>query len=299
MKVVLFCGGLGTRLKEYSDTIPKPMVEIGYRPMMWHLMRYYAHFGHKDFILCLGYKGDYIKRYFLNYDECLSNDFVLSNGGRDVRLFNNDIADWTISFVDTGVHTNIGQRLMAVKEHLEGEEMFMANYADGLSDLDLGRYVDHFYLHDRIASFLCVKPSQSFHMVTLGEDSCVTDISPVGKADLWINGGFFIFKQDIFEYIGQGEDLVQEPFHRLIGENQLIAYKNPGFWACVDTLKEKTMFDEMYARGETPWVVWESENRETKREILTLSRKALNTVAIQDRSKAVFNNHGSEQVPQR
>jgi glucose-1-phosphate cytidylyltransferase len=294
MKVVLFCGGLGTRLKEFSETIPKPMVEIGYRPLMWHLMRYYAHFGHKDFILCLGARGDYIKKYFLNYDERLSNDFVLSDGGREVRLYNSDIADWSISFIDTGYDANIGQRLVAVKEHLEGEEVFMANYSDGLTDLDLNQYVDHFYQRDKIAGFLCVKPSQSFHVVTLGEDDQVTDVSPVTRSNVWINGGFFIMKKEVFDYIEEGEDLVQEPFHRLIRANQLVAYKSPGFWACVDTLKEKMMFDEMYARGETPWVVWESANEERKREILASSRKPVISVAMQDRSKAVYSNHGPE-----
>jgi glucose-1-phosphate cytidylyltransferase len=144
MKVVLFCGGLGTRLKEYSETVPKPMVEIGYRPLMWHLMRYYAHFGHKEFILCLGYKGDVIKKYFLEYNECLSNDFVYTRGGKGIQLYNNDIEDWSISFVDTGLQSNIGQRLMAVREYLAGDQVFLANYADGLTDLDLNLYLDHF-----------------------------------------------------------------------------------------------------------------------------------------------------------
>ena len=121
MKVVLFCGGLGTRLREYSETIPKPMVDIGYRPIIWHLMRYYAHYGHKEFILCLGYRGDYIKQYFLNYNECLSNDFVLSKGGREVQLYNSDISDWTITFVETGLNSNLGQRLKAVEPFLAGE----------------------------------------------------------------------------------------------------------------------------------------------------------------------------------
>lgn len=124
MKVVLFCGGLGTRLREYSETIPKPMVEIGYRPILWHVMKYYAYYGHKDFILCLGYKSDVIKNYFLNYNECLSNNFVLSNGCKEVKLLNTDIDDWRITFVDTGLHSNIGQRLRAIEEYLEGEEVF-------------------------------------------------------------------------------------------------------------------------------------------------------------------------------
>jgi len=256
MKVVLFCGGLGTRLGEYSETIPKPMVEIGYRPMMWHLMRYYAHYGHKDFILCLGYKGDYIKKYFLDYNECLSNDFVYGKGGKEIQLYNHDIEDWTISFVDTGMSANIGQRLLAVRDHLDGEEEFMANYSDGLADLDLDLYLDNFHRQGKIASFLCVRPSQSFHLVDFDDHNEVTSLSPVWKSSVWINGGFFVFKKDIFNYIHEGEELVQEPFYRLIAERQIIGYKNPGFWACIDTMKEKKMFDDMYATRNTPWMVW-------------------------------------------
>jgi glucose-1-phosphate cytidylyltransferase len=258
MKVVLFCGGMGTRLREYSETIPKPMVDIGYRPIIWHLMRYYAHYGHKDFILCLGYKGDYVKNYFLNYNECLSNDFTLSNGGKNIDLHGSDIEDWTISFVDTGLSSNIGERLMAVKPYLAGEEVFLANYADGLSDLDLDLYLDHFYNHGKLASFLAVQPSQSFHVVSFDEGALIDNIQPVGCSDLWINGGFFAFKQAIFDYIQDREELVCEPFQRLIQRKELIAYRNPGFWACMDTLKEKLLFDDMYAAGKTPWAVWDS-----------------------------------------
>src|SRR6478609_5593576 len=144
MKVVLFCGGLGTRLREYSDTIPKPMVNIGHRPILWHVMKYYAHYGHKDFILCLGYKADVIKKYFLEYDECVSNDFVLSGGGKNLQLLSSDIHDWNITFVDTGLTSNIGQRLKAVQRQLEGEEMFLANYTDGLSDVPLPAVIESF-----------------------------------------------------------------------------------------------------------------------------------------------------------
>ncbi len=261
MKVVLFCGGFGTRLKEHSETIPKPMVEIGYRPIMWHLMRYYAHYGIKDFILCLGYRGDVIKNYFLNYNEALSNNFVLSNGGREIRLLNNDIEDWTITFVDTGLKSNIGQRLKAVQSYLDGEEWFMANYSDGLSDLDLPKYLDFAYQQNKVANFLCVQPSQSFHIVEMGNDNLVSSIHTVDRADLWINGGFFVFKKEIFDYMRDGEELVQEPFHRLIAEQQLVGYRHRGFWACMDTLKEKMMFDELYARGTMPWAVWEKSAR--------------------------------------
>ncbi|MCB0182754.1 MAG: glucose-1-phosphate cytidylyltransferase, partial [Caldilineaceae bacterium] len=262
MKVVLFCGGYGTRLREYSETIPKPLVEIGYRPIMWHLMKYYAYYGHREFILCLGYKGDLIKQYFLNYNECLSNDFVLSNGGRTVHLYNHDISDWKITFVDTGLNSNIGQRLVAVQDYLEDDEVFMANYTDGLADLDLPAYIDHFHQHDRVASFLCVKPSQSFHVVSLHGDGVVHDIRAIDRGDMWINGGFFIFKRSVFDYIEQGEELVLEPFQRLIQANQLVAYRNPNFWACMDTFKEKKLFDDMHGSGNMPWAVWQQRESE-------------------------------------
>ena len=256
MKVVLFCGGLGTRLREYSETIPKPMVEIGYRPIMWHLMRYYAHFGHKEFILCLGYRGDVIKNYFLNYNECLSNDFIMSQGGKKIELFNNDIEDWTISFVDTGLSSNVGERLMAVRDLLDGEPYFMANYADGLTDLNLDVYLENFYKNDKVASFLSVRPSQSFHLVEMVNECHVSRIVPVQESNIWINGGFFVFKNEIFDYMREGEELVLEPFQRLIEADELIGYKNENFWACMDTFKEKKMFDDMNEQGVMPWAVW-------------------------------------------
>jgi glucose-1-phosphate cytidylyltransferase len=233
------------------------MVDIGYRPIMWHLMRYYAQFGHKEFILCLGHRGDAIKNYFLQYNECLSNDFVLSKGGREIRVVDSDIDEWTITFVDTGLNSNIGQRLCAVRPYLAGEEMFMANYADGLTDLYLPDYEAYFRASGKVASFLCVQPSQSFHVVSARSDGSVEMIQPVKALDLWINGGFFILRSSIFNYIQDGEELVEEPFQRLIAQDQLLGYKNPGFWACMDTFKEKKMFDDMYARGEMPWAVWE------------------------------------------
>jgi len=165
MKVVLFCGGMGMRMREYSETIPKPMVPIGYRPILWHVMKYYAHYGHKDFILCLGYKADVIKNYFRNYDECVSNDFVLSAGGKSLELLNSDIDDWRITFVDTGLNANIGQRFKAVEKYLKDEEVFLANYSDGLSDVDLKMLVEKFLQSNRLACFVSVKPRASFHMI--------------------------------------------------------------------------------------------------------------------------------------
>jgi glucose-1-phosphate cytidylyltransferase len=296
MKVVLFCGGLGTRLKEYSETIPKPMVDIGYRPIIWHLMKYYAHYGHKDFILCLGYRGDYIKNYFLHYDECLSNDFTMVQGGRKVQLYNSDISDWTITFVDTGLNSNLGMRLKAVERYLEGEEVFMANYTDGLSDLDLSRYIDYFYRQGRIACFLSVRPSQSFHHVRSDENGLVTDIAAIDQGDFWINGGYFILKKDIFRYIRDGEEFVVEPFHRLLAERQLVTYHNPGFWACMDTFKEKKLFDDMYARGDMPWVVWENRDSAPSRRVRVQVERTNGDCVLLDRSHLVAHYHRPDQV---
>src|SRR5262245_22541099 len=211
MKVVLFCGGMGMRIREYSDSVPKPMVPIGYRPLLWHVMKYYAHHGHTDFILCLGYKADVVKNYFLNYDECISNNFVLSKGGRELRLLNSDIHDWNITFVDTGIQSNIGQRLKAVEPYLEGESVFLANYSDGLTDLPLPSYIERFVQRGKIGSFLAVKPFHSYHVVT-AEGDLASGIPPLAKAGIRINGGYFAFRTEIFEHMEEGEDLVEEPF---------------------------------------------------------------------------------------
>ena len=256
MKVVLFCGGQGMRMREFSDTIPKPMVNIGYRPIIWHIMKYYAHYGHKDFILCLGHGADFIKNYFLNYNECVSNDFVLSKGGKNLHLFNSDIDDWKITFADTGTASNIGQRLKSVEKYLEGEDVFLANYSDGLTDLPLDEQIDHFSSEHKVASFLCVKPNLSCHFITLNATGVVEAIKDVSGSDIRINGGYFVFRRDIFQYMKEGEELLHEPFQRLVERKQLMAYKYDGFWAAMDTFKDKQMLDDLYARGHARWEVW-------------------------------------------
>jgi glucose-1-phosphate cytidylyltransferase len=263
MKVVIFCGGLGMRLREYADHVPKPMVPIGYRPVLWHVMKYYAHFGHNDFILCLGYRSDAIKQYFLHYDECVSNDFSLSKGGKDLQLFNSDIHDWKITFAETGMHSNIGQRLKAVEKYLAGEETFLANYADGLTDLELPKLIEFSKDHDKIATFVSAKPNLTYHMVAAGPDGAVTEIKAIRDSALRINSGYFVLKQEIFKYMHNGEELVLEPFQRLIREKQLMAYEHNGFYASMDTFKDKQQLDDLYARGDAPWVVWKSSGEQT------------------------------------
>jgi glucose-1-phosphate cytidylyltransferase len=262
MKVVLFCGGLGMRMREFSEAVPKPLVTIGYRPIIWHLMKYYAHYGHKDFILCLGYKAAAIKQYFLTYDECVSNDFVYSQGGKRLELLGSDIQDWNITFVDTGLHASIGQRLSAVRRHVAGEETFLANYTDGLSDLPLPELIEDFKRRNAIAEFVGVRPNASFHLVRLDGGNLVTSIRHVAESGHRINGGFFVFNCDIFEYLKDGEDLVKEPFGRLVAAKRLFAYPYDGFWACMDTIKEVTQLEEMNAKGHAPWEVWKAAPQE-------------------------------------
>jgi glucose-1-phosphate cytidylyltransferase len=257
MKVVLFCGGLGMRMRDYSDVIPKPMVPIGYRPVLWHLMRYYAHFGHTDFVLCLGYRGDVIKDYFVNYREWESNDFVLSAGASKVEFLQRDIDEWRITFVDTGIASSIGERLQAVAPHLEGEETFLANYADGLADVHLPSLIDHFHRSRSIAALVAVQPRASFHVLRFDEaDGRVREVAPATDRGMWINGGFFVFDRRIFDYMRPGEELVEEPFRRLIADGQLTSYRHDGFWAGMDTFKDREMLSELHQAGRAPWQVW-------------------------------------------
>jgi glucose-1-phosphate cytidylyltransferase len=256
MKVVLFCGGLGTRLREHSDTIPKPLVNIGVRPILWHLMRYYAHYGHKEFVLALGYRGDMIREYFLNYNECLSNDFTLSDGGRKIEPITRDIDDWRITFVDTGLHANIGQRLLRVRKYVQDDAAFLANYADGLSDLPLDEHVADFQRRGVVASFAASPSPLSFHTVHRDENGIVTSFGRVQEGDFWVNAGFFCLRKDIFDYIEDGDELVEEPFQRLIDQRKLAVYRYRGFWQSMDTLKDKITFDRLVGRAECPWMVW-------------------------------------------
>jgi glucose-1-phosphate cytidylyltransferase len=257
MKVVLFCGGLGTRLRDYSEQIPKPLVEVGSRPIMLHMMRYYAHFGHKEFILCLGHKGSAIKSYFRNYDECLFNDFTYADGGQKIELLKRDIADWKITFVDTGSRATIGERLRQVRKYVEPDDYFLANYSDALTDLDLGKYVADFKKRNKVASFLTVKVPQTFHIVRADAEGHLQGLEFVGDSSIRINGGYFAFKREIFDYMNEGEELVVEPFQRLIEKKELLAVPYDGFWRSMDTFRDKTELDELCNKGETPWQVWD------------------------------------------
>ena len=253
MKVVLFCGGLGTRIRDYSENIRKPMIPVGQQPILWHLMQYYSQYGHRDFVLCLGYKGNVIKDFFLNWRQQSFSDCVISDSGRKVELLGEPPPDWRVTLVATGMWRNIGQRLLAVREHVKNEEMFLANYSDGLSDAPLPKMVELLKSTGKVCCFLAVRPPVTFHLVEFDNKGSVEKIRASADSDVWINAGFFVFSNRIFDYLNEGEELVMEPFQRLIDEGQLIAYRHDGFFRAMDTLKEKQALEDMVERGQMPW----------------------------------------------
>jgi glucose-1-phosphate cytidylyltransferase len=246
------------RLRDSAESAPKPMVPIGYRPILWHIMKYYAHFGHTEFILCLGHQAHTIKDYFLNYSEALSNDFVLSKGGTSLQLLGSDIQDWRVTFVNTGLDVCVGQRLVAVRDHIGDDDVFLANYADGLSDIDINAMIRFASDRDSVACFAGVEPNGSFHVVESDEQGRVHGIHNVAASGIRINGGFFVLKREIFDYIHKGEELVEEPFQRLIEAGKLLVYHHDGFWACMDTFKERQQLVDLYSTGSAPWTIWEN-----------------------------------------
>jgi glucose-1-phosphate cytidylyltransferase len=253
MKVVVFCGGFGVRMGEETQRIPKPMIPVGSRPILWHIMKWYASWGHEEFVLCLGYKAEIVKEYFLAYNEALANDFVLSNGGKEVTLLGSDISNWKITFAYTGTQATIGERLLAIKPHLGDDEYFLATYGDGLTDAPLSDMIDTLKASGKMALFISVRPMFTAHVVGLGGDGVVRSIEDIRNADVWINGGFFVFRRDVLDYIRPGEELVEEPFERLIEQGELIAYRYEGFWEPMDTIKDKQRLDALADSGQAPW----------------------------------------------
>ena len=235
MKVVLFCGGLGLRLCGVAGVVPKPMVEVGGRPLLWHIMKYYAHFGHRDFLLCVGHQADLIKRYF----------------GR--QAFPGE--GWSVDFVDTPVDASIGERFFAVRDLID-DDLFLANYGDTVTDVPLPALIDAHRASGRTASLLAVPPNYTFNVVTNNGSSLVSSFDDIGESGIRINGGYFVFRREVFDYIEQGEDL-PEMFRRLIAADELVSYPYDGFWAPMDTLKDKEALEELVSNGGSVWQVWE------------------------------------------
>jgi glucose-1-phosphate cytidylyltransferase len=255
VKVVLFCGGYGMRMRDGVSDLPKPMHPVGPRPLIWHVMRYYAHFGHTDFVLCLGYGAHHIKDFFLNYSETASNDFVLRGGA--VHLLSSDISDWTITFVHTGLDSPIGERLRRVRRHVQGEEMFLANYADVLTDLPLNSMVEKFRRTDAVGALLAVPPQSAFHCVDVGEDDRVAGITTLQEMPLWENGGYFVLRPEIFDHLPENGDLIMDACRPLAKEGRLMAHRHRGFWQPADTVKERHALEAAYRAGDRPWMLWE------------------------------------------
>jgi glucose-1-phosphate cytidylyltransferase len=253
MKVVLFCGGLGTRIREYSESIPKPMIPLGHQPILRHVMEYYSGYGHDDFVLCLGYKANVVKDFFLNSRPQSFADCIVSGGGRDVQLLDEARKDWRVTLLDTGIWRNIGERLWAAKEHVQNEAMFLANYSDGLTDVDLNDMIQRFEASGKIACFMAVRPPLTYHLADIADDGHVREFRTSDRSDIWINGGYFLFRPEVFDYMREGEELVLEPFTRLIADNQLMAYKHNGFWRSMDTLRDWQTLEDMVEKGVMPW----------------------------------------------
>ena len=255
VKVVVFCGGLGVRMGEATQRIPKPMILIGNRPILWHIMRYYAAWGHTEFVLCLGYKGDVIREYFLNYNEALFNDFVLEGHGADARieLLERDVGRWRITFVDTGMQSTIGERLKAVEGHLNGDEMFFATYGDGLTDAPLDLMLDAFRGSGKLIQFLSVRPQFNAHRVITADDGTVMSVEDMSLSDVRINGGFFTCRRELLDWIEPGDELVEETFAKLIPRGEVIAYPYEGFFGPMDTIKDRQRLEGLHESGRAPW----------------------------------------------
>jgi glucose-1-phosphate cytidylyltransferase len=233
------------------------MAMIGERPLLWHVMRYYAHFGHTDFVLCLGYGASYVKDFFLNYDETKSNDFVLE--GSEVKLFRTDISDWRITFVDTGLNSPIGERLRRVRRFVADEPMFLANYADVLTNAPLPDMITRFEASAAVASLLAVPLQSSHHVVDIADDGFVANVTLMRDLRQWENGGYFLLRREIFDYLDENEDLVEDAILRLVPRQKVLAYPYKGYWSPADTVKERAQLEEMYHRGYCPWMVWNPE----------------------------------------
>jgi glucose-1-phosphate cytidylyltransferase len=242
------------RMRDGQSDLPKPMTTVGPRPLIWHVMRYYAHFGHKDFVLCLGYGAQHIKDYFLNYAETASNDFTLRGG--KVELLGSDIRDWNITFVHTGLDSPIGERLRRVRHLVGDEEMFLANYADVLTDLPLDAMIDHFKASDAIGSLIAVPPRSAFHCVDVGDDDYITSIKTLPDLRVWENGGYFVLRPEIFDHLTPECDFIGDACVPLAREGRMLAYRYRGFWHPADTVKERTALEAAYRAGATPWMLW-------------------------------------------
>jgi glucose-1-phosphate cytidylyltransferase len=253
MKVIVLCGGLGTRLSEETSIRPKPMVTIGDKPILWHIMNCYSSFGFQDFVLALGYKGEVIKNYFLNYHS-ISGDSIIDLATGQAKLIRPETPDWRISLIETGASTMTGGRLQRLKPLLAEEKTFMLTYGDGVSDVNISDLLKFHQSHGKIATLCAVRPPARFGRLIL-DDSLVTDFKEKAQGiEGWINGGFFVFERSIFDYLTDDHCVLEEsPLQRLAADGQLEAFRHEGFWQCMDTLRDKHLLEELWQKQPAPW----------------------------------------------
>ena len=256
MKVAILAGGVGSRIQEETEVKPKPMVEIGGKPMLWHIMKIYAHQGFRDFVVALGYKGDYVKRYMVDYASLTGDLTVNIREGRVETHGGDDRDDWNVALVDTGQTTNKGGRIKRLTRHL-GDETFMLTWGDGVSDIDLQRLLEFHRAHDKLATLTAVRPPARFGHIELNGD-VVSEFSEKPQArEGWINGAFFVLEPAVLDYIdGDDTEWEKEPLERLAADGQLMAYRHDGFWQCMDTLRERKLLEQLWDSGHAPWKLW-------------------------------------------
>lgn len=256
MKVAILAGGLGSRLAEETEIRPKPMVEIGGKPILWHIMKHYSHFGYDNFVVALGYKGEYIKKYMADYAILSSSHMRVDMKDGQVMLKGSNIEGWTVELVDTGMTTQTGGRIKRLKPYM-GNETFLLTWGDGVSTVDLDKLLAFHRSHGKLATLTAVRPPARYGHLTF-EGNCITEFAEKPQtAEGWINGAFLVLEPKIFDYIdNDATQFEKEPLERLAAEGQLMAYKHEGFWQCMDTLREKHLLNEMWNGGKAPWKLW-------------------------------------------
>ena len=259
MKTIILAGGLGTRISEESHLRPKPMIEIGGQPILWHIMKIYSHYGYNDFIICLGYKGYVIKEYFADYYLHTSDITFDFRHGNEMTVHNNVAEPWKVTLVDTGLHTQTGGRLARVRDYI-GNKPFMLTYGDGVSDVNISELVQFHQSHGRLATMTAIQPGGRFGVLDIAEDAAITSFREKAKEDGgWINGGFMVLEPGVFDYVTSEEDCVfeQAPLRGLSSDGQLAAYKHNGFWQCMDTQRDKCVLEKMIEENRAAWMSWQ------------------------------------------
>ena len=256
MKAVILAGGLGTRLREETEIKPKPMVEIGGKPIIWHIMKTYSSFGIKDFVICAGYKSEVIRNWLVNY-EFINSDFTIKLSGKSEIIFHNklDESDWSVTLADTGQNTMTGGRIKKIEKYLQGETFF-CTYGDGVADIDINQLLAFHKKHGKSATLTTVRPVSRFGVIDIKEDLSVDHFREKPQADGWINAGYFVFESKIFEYLNENSVLEEEPLSRLAADHELKAFQHQGFWQPMDTFREVTLLNKMWEDNTAPWKVW-------------------------------------------